>query len=120
MQAYGVGTVPRVFVQSIFTYRSAVGQVRQAARAEKVRQSLAASGNQHFKVLPVIVTTKTREEVRAESEQAYKLGVLVVTREVFGELITRSLLFPDANRLYAQAKETLRRLQDPSPFDVKK
>ncbi len=86
------------------------------ARSEKVRQSLAASGNQHFKVLPIIVTTKTREEVRAESEQAHKLGVLVATREVFGELITRSLLFPNADQLYAQAEEALQRLQNPSPI----
>ena len=86
------------------------------SRAEKVRQSLAASGNKHLKVLPIIVTTKTREEVKAESDQAHKLGVLVATREVFGELINRSLLFPDANRLYAEAEEALHRLQSPSPF----
>ena len=51
-------------------------------RTEKVRQSLAASGNQHVRVLPVLVTTKTRDEVKAELEQAYKLGVLVATKEI--------------------------------------
>ena len=85
-------------------------------RTEKVRQSLAASGNQHLRVLPVIVTTKTREEVRAETDQAHKLGVLVATREVFAELLNRSLLFPDASRAYAEAEEALSRIQNPSVF----
>ena len=86
-------------------------------RAEKVRQSLAASGNQHLKVLPIIVTTKTRDEVKAELDQAYKLGVLVATREDFGQLIDRTIFFPDPNRLYAEGEDALRRFQNSSPFN---
>lgn len=82
-------------------------------RAEKVRQCLAASGNQHLKVLPIIVTTKTRDEIKSEVEQAHKLGVLVATREDFQGLINRTFLFPDPNALYVEAEETLRRLQNP-------
>jgi Holliday junction resolvase len=81
-------------------------------RAAKVRQSLAASGNRHLKVLPIIVTTKTREEVKAESEQALKSGVLVATRETFDELLTRTLVHPDADRLYDMAEDALRRVQN--------
>ena len=87
-------------------------------RSEKVRQSLIACGNQHLKVLPVIVTTKTREEVKAELDQANKLGVLVATREDFPELTKRTMLFPDPNGLYTEAEETLKRLQAPLPPTV--
>lgn len=82
-------------------------------RSEKVRQSLFASGNQHLKVLPVIVTTKTHEEIRSELDQAYKNGALVATIEDFPQLINRTLLYPNAERLFAEAEETLRRLQNP-------
>jgi hypothetical protein len=76
-------------------------------RAEKIRQTLNASNNQHLKVLPIIATTKTRDEVKAELEQAHKMGVFVATREDFDRLITRTLAFPDASRLYAEAEATL-------------
>ncbi len=82
-------------------------------RTEKVRQSLVACGNQHLRVLPVIVTTKTRDEVKVELDQAHKLGILVATSEDFPQMIDRTLLWPDPNRLYAEAEETLRRLQNP-------
>lgn len=85
-------------------------------RTERIRQSLAASGNQHLKVLPIMVTTKTRDEIKAELESAYKLGILVATREDFPQLINRTILFPDANRLYAEAEEALRRFQNPPAF----
>jgi len=80
-------------------------------RAEKTRQSLIASNNRHLRVLPIIVTTKSRDEVKAELEQAYKLGVLVATREDFDPIINRTLVFPDAGRLYAEAEATLQRHQ---------
>jgi Holliday junction resolvase len=82
-------------------------------RAERVRQSLASCGHQHLRVLPLIVTTKTRDEVKAELDQAYKLGVLVATSEDFPQMINRTLLLPDPSRLYAEAEETLHRLQNP-------
>ncbi|MBI1177464.1 hypothetical protein GC207_08500 [bacterium] len=84
-------------------------------RSEKIRQSLAACGNQHLKILPVIVTTKTRDEVKSELDQAYKNGALVATIEDFPQLINRTLLYPNAEQLFAEAEETLQRLQNP-PF----
>lgn len=81
-------------------------------RAEKIRQSLAASGNQHVKVLPIIVTTKTRDEIKAELEPARKLGVLVATREDFDQIISRTIFLPDSNRLFAEGEEALQRLQN--------
>ena len=85
-------------------------------RAEKVRQGLAASGHKHLKVLPVIVTTKTRDEVKTELDNAYKSGVLVITIEDFSELIRRTTLFPDPNGLFSKAEERVRARQNPTPF----
>ncbi len=87
-------------------------------RTEKVRQCLASSGNSHLKVLPVIVTNKTREEVKADLELAQKSGVLVGTREVFVELINRTHIVPDADKLYAEAEEAIRRAQNPNPQGI--
>lgn len=87
-------------------------------RAEKIRQNLIACGNQHLRVLPVIVTTKTRDEVKSELDQAHKNGALVATIEDFPQLINRTLLFPNAERLFTEAEETLQRLQNPSPFNL--
>ena len=80
------------------------------ARTEQIRKGLLTSGNQHIRVLPVLATTKTRDEVRAELDQAHSLGVLVVTKENILTLIERTIIFPDANKLYAEAEESLRRL----------
>ena len=82
-------------------------------RTEKVRQCLIASGNQHLKVLPVIVTTKTREEVKSELDYAHKNGALVATIEDFPQMINRTLLYPNSERLFAEGEETLQGLQNP-------
>lgn len=77
-------------------------------RTEKVKQSLAASGHGHLRVLAIIVTSKTREEVKADLEQAQNLKVFVVTRETIDGMLKRSLTLPDADRLYVEAEESLR------------
>jgi hypothetical protein len=82
-------------------------------RAGKVRQSLAACGHQHLRVLPIIVTTKTRDEVKSEVDQAHKNGALVATIEDFHQMIDRTFLYPNAERLFTETEETLRRLQNP-------
>jgi Holliday junction resolvase len=86
------------------------------SRAEKIRNSLEISGYQSLRVLPIIVTTKPREEIKADLEQAYKLGVFVVTRETLAELLEQTKLIPDASRLYAQAEEKLKSFQNPAQF----
>lgn len=81
-------------------------------RTEIVRRSLANSSNGHLKVLPVIVTNKSREEVKADLEQAQKLGILVVMRESFPTLIARTYLVQDPNQLYKLAEDAIRRGQN--------
>ena len=73
------------------------------ARTQTVRRALDASGHGHLRVLPVIVTSKSREDVKAEIEQAERVGILVRTREDLEEALNRTLTFPMADELYEQA-----------------
>lgn len=72
-------------------------------RTEAIRKRLAISGNSHLKLLPVIVTAKTKEEIKADLEQAQKLGVLVVTQEVLLELLQQTIAAPDPEAIYTRA-----------------
>lgn len=72
-------------------------------RTEAVRKRLFQSGNSHLKLLPVIVTSKTKEEIKADLEQAQKLGVHVVTQETLQELLQQSIASPDAEAIFTRA-----------------
>ena len=77
------------------------------ARTEAVRRRLIAANQAHLKVLPVMVTSRTKDEVRADIEQAEKLGVLVLTQEPLEEALTRTLIAPNADELFSQAEKTI-------------
>ncbi len=77
-------------------------------RANAVRNRLASSNNSALRVLPVIWTTKTREEVRGELDDARQMGVCVVTRDDIPQLINRTLLPPDADAIFHDAEQTLK------------
>ncbi len=79
------------------------------ARTVNVRDSLAASNMKHLRVLPVIVTAMTREQVEADAGPAADLGVLVVTREGLDEVQNELIRFPDADSLFERG---LRAVQD--------
>jgi hypothetical protein len=72
-------------------------------RAEQLKEALVASSNGHLRVLPVIVSSKTRAELSADLEQAEKLGVLVISRENIERTIERTLVLPNADQLYEEA-----------------
>jgi hypothetical protein len=82
-------------------------------RTEAVRRRVDASNNRHLKVMPVIVSSKTRDEIRADLEQAERLGVLVLSREDLLHLAdVRTLIPPNADVLYAEAEQTIRTSQE--------
>lgn len=81
---------------------------RLVERAEALRAKLDASGNRHLRILPVIVSSKSREEVRADVEQAEKLGVLVLTKESLRQAIDRTLVRQDVDQMYAEGERTVR------------
>ena len=60
-------------------------------RSQAVRRALETSAHNQLRVLPMIVTTKSREEIMPDLEQAERLGILVLSREKLeGMLETRS------------------------------
>lgn len=77
-------------------------------RANMVAKSLAASGNGNLRVLPIIITNKTREEAKADIEQAGKLGTFVICRDEFGSLMEQSLPSPDADAFFQTAEEAVK------------
>ena len=80
---------------------------RLIERTEVLRSRLEASGNRHLRVLPVIVSSKSREEVSADLEQAEKLGVLVLTKESLSQAIDRTLVLQDSERIYAEGERVV-------------
>lgn len=74
-----------------------------AARAASLRETLAASNMKNLRVLPVIVTAMTTEQVKADMVQAEEIGVLVLTKENLEEVFNELLRYPDANRLFERA-----------------
>lgn len=81
-------------------------------RTEVLRRRLEVSGHQHLHVLPVIITSKSQEEIKADIEQAERLGVLVLTRESLEKAVLRSLVLPDAEALFAEAEQSALMVQE--------
>ncbi len=77
-------------------------------RTELVKKRITSSGHSHLKLLPVIVTAKTRDEVRADLEQAQRLGVAVMTREDLTAALNRTIVVVDADLIFAQALESVK------------
>lgn len=108
-----VATTPRgdfLVVECTLGLLRAEGKLSKlTARTVNVRDSLAASNMKHLRVLPVIVTAMTREQVEADAGPAADLEVLVVTREDLDEVQNELIRFPDADSLFERG---LRAVQD--------
>lgn len=76
-------------------------------RANELKERLKAGGSAHLGVLPLIVTSLLRERVAAELEQAERLGVVVITREILEVAIERTLLPPNPDAIYDEAVRSL-------------
>lgn len=76
-------------------------------RAQVLRTKLEASDNRHLKVLTVMVTTKGRDEVAAELEQAERHGILVLTKEDLERACDDTLILQDADKLFDRALEVV-------------
>lgn len=77
------------------------------ARAVTVREQLARSGHGHLRVLPVMVTTLSAEEINSEINDAVSNGVYVLTSDDFQEAIGRTLFPPNAEQLFDEAVQRL-------------
>lgn len=76
-------------------------------RTEAVKKRLAASGNGHLKLLPVIVTAKTREEVKGELEQAKHSSVVVATKEDLQSMLQETIATPNAEAIFLRGWESV-------------
>lgn len=61
--------------------------------------------------MPVMVSSKSREEVKADLEQAEKLGVLVLTKESLIQGVDRTLVPQDAEQIYAEGERVVQEQQ---------
>lgn len=82
------------------------------ARSATVRRRLDQSNNNHLRLLSVIVTTLTREEIKADLEQAERLGVLVLAKEEIDQLVTNTLITGNADATFAAAEIRVRDAQE--------
>ena len=79
-----------------------------SAREAALRKMLSASDLQHVRVLPVIVTAMTRDEVKADLGAAAETGILVLTKEDLEAVLNDGRLrFENADQLFEQALEKL-------------
>ncbi|MGF6773803.1 hypothetical protein P3T18_006317 [Paraburkholderia sp. GAS199] len=86
-----------------------------SAREAALRKMLATSGLQHVRILPVIVTAMTRDEVKADLRAAAETGVLVLSREdIEAVLAGERLRFANADQLFEQALLNLAESQEPN------
>lgn len=85
------------------------------ARTVAVREQLAKSGHNHLRVLPVMLTTLSTEEIASEIGDAVSNGVYVLAADDFPEAITRTLIPPHADQLFSQAEQGLLGLLDGQP-----
>lgn len=107
-----IATTPRgdfLVVECTLGLLRAEGKLSKlAARAVNVRDLLAASNMKHLRVLPVIVTAMTGEQVAADAGPAADLGVLVLTREDLDEVQHELVRFPDADAFFERGLRTVR------------
>lgn len=81
---------------------------RLVERSQTIRKRLDDSGNRHLKLLPVIVTSLGREEVKADLDQARSLGVVVATREDLLGALDQTIAMSDPESIFTRAMESLR------------
>ena len=77
------------------------------SRKAVVLERLARASHNQVRVLPVLVTSKGRDEVAQEIGPAQQRGVLVLTREDLVEMLNRADVLPDADDLYNNAEAHL-------------
>lgn len=80
-------------------------------RALAVRKHLQAKGHYVFNILPILVTSKSREDISPELEQAERHGILVMAREDLSAAIEQLFTYPDPNRMYNDAIQAVRLAQ---------
>ena len=80
-------------------------------RAQAVRRALETSAHNQLRVLPIIVTTKSRDEITPDLGQAERLGILVLSRENLEGMLDLTIRLPTPDQIYDEAIQTVRTAQ---------
>lgn len=75
------------------------------ARACSLRELLDKSNMKHLRILPVIITAMTLEQVKADVSQAEDTGILVLTKEDLEQITDELLRFPNADNLFEKGMQ---------------
>jgi len=76
-------------------------------RAANLRSLLSGSTAKSARILPVIVSAMSRDQLVGDLEVAAKMGVYVVAKEELEQALGELNKFPDANSLFEQARTAL-------------
>jgi len=79
------------------------------SRAEAVKLKLKESGSHIPKVIAVMISSKTRQEIKIGADAAEKIGVLILAREDIDSAVDRTILLPDPEAIYLEAEQSLKR-----------
>ena len=77
------------------------------SRTEAVKLKLKESGSHVPKVIAVMISSRTRQEIKIGAEAAEKIGVLILAREDIDSAIDRTVLLPDPEGTYLEAEQAL-------------
>jgi hypothetical protein len=75
------------------------------SRTETIKRKLQETGMANPRLLPVMFTSKTREDIRAEIGDAAKYGVHVIAKEGINALLIEARAFPNSDDLYQRAEK---------------
>lgn len=76
-------------------------------RTAAVRSRLTQSNFPNLRILPVIFTMKSRDEVQADLDQARQLGICVVTKDDYEGLFNLTLQINNADFIFSEAEKSL-------------
>lgn len=76
-------------------------------RTRLIRDKLREAGYGHLEVQPAIVTPLSRAEVVADLVTAGKHGICVVCRDDLEQMLNEVRLFPNAERIFQEAKRLI-------------
>ena len=76
-------------------------------RSKLIKDKLEAAGFGFLQQLAVVVSPLSREEVKANLEDAGKHEIAVICREEIEQLLSRVFLVPNAEQLFEEAKRLI-------------
>jgi len=77
-------------------------------RTDGIRRRLELAGNRHLRVIPVIVTTKSRKEIISEVDQVERQNVCIICLENLEKAVLDTVVSQDADRIFENAEHSIK------------